>query len=62
MDRADEDGLSEAEIEALMEKNRQEINRVVPSYASIVRVKVLYEEFEKTPTKKIKRRLYNVFQ
>ena len=62
MDRADEDGLTEAQIEALMEKNRQELNKIIPSYASIVRVKVLYEEFEKTPTKKIKRRLYNVFQ
>jgi len=62
MDRADEDGLSEAQIEALMEKNRQELNKIIPPYASIVRVKVLYEEFEKTPTKKIKRRLYNVFQ
>jgi len=62
MDRADEDGLTEAQLEAIMEKNRQELNKVVPSYASIVRVKVLYEEFEKTPTKKIKRRLYNVFQ
>jgi long-chain acyl-CoA synthetase len=61
MDRADEDGLSEAQLEDLMEKNRVELNKVVPAYAAISKVKVLYEEFEKTPTKKIKRRLYNFF-
>jgi len=62
MDRADEAGLDEAKIEEIMERNRQELNKQVPAYAAISRVKVLYEEFEKTPTKKIKRRLYNVFQ
>ena len=30
-------------------------------YAQIAKLTVLYEEFEKTPTKKIKRRLYNAF-
>jgi len=61
MDRADEDGLTEAQIEEIMEKNRVEVNKLVPPYAAISKVKVLYEEFEKTPTKKIKRRLYNFF-
>ena len=61
MDRADGDGLSEAQIEQIMEQNRQELNKLVPAYATVTRIKVLYEEFEKTPTKKIKRRLYNFF-
>ncbi len=61
MDRADEDGLGEQQIEEIMEQNRQRLNEQVPAYATITRIKVLYEEFEKTPTKKIKRRLYNFF-
>ncbi|MEZ4386048.1 MAG: AMP-binding protein [Candidatus Krumholzibacteriia bacterium] len=61
MDLADEAGLSEKQLEDIMEKNRQELNQQVPAYAAVARVKLLYEEFEKTPTKKIKRRLYNVF-
>lgn len=62
MDRADEAGLDEAKLEEIMERNRQELNKLVPAYAAISRVRLLYEEFEKTPTKKIKRRLYNAFQ
>jgi long-chain acyl-CoA synthetase len=62
MDRADEEKLSEPRLEEIIEKNRQELNAQLPAYAAIARVKLLYEEFEKTPTKKIKRRLYNVFQ
>ncbi len=61
LDRADEDGIGEKQLEDIMEKNRQELNKVVPQYAAITRFKLLFEEFEKTPTKKIKRRLYNVF-
>jgi long-chain acyl-CoA synthetase len=61
MDKADEAGLDEKALEELMEKNRQALNGLVPAYAAVSRVKLLYEEFEKTPTKKIKRRLYNVF-
>ena len=33
----------------------------LPGFSQIAELKVLYEEFEKTPTKKIKRRLYNAF-
>ena len=44
-----------------MEQNRQQLNKDVPPYAAVTRVKLLFEEFEKTPTQKIKRRLYNVF-
>jgi long-chain acyl-CoA synthetase len=62
MERADEEGLGEKRLEEIMEQNRAALNEQLPSYAAIIRMKVLYEEFEKTPTKKIKRRLYNVFQ
>jgi long-chain acyl-CoA synthetase len=47
------------QVEQLMEENRKSLNTRLPGYCQISRLKVLYEEFEKTPTKKIKRRLYN---
>jgi long-chain acyl-CoA synthetase len=47
------------QVEVLMESNRQQLNQRLPGFAQIAKLKVLYEEFEKTPTKKIKRRLYN---
>lgn len=61
MDATDEASLNEAQIEEIMEQNRQDLNAAIPSYAAITEVRMLYDEFEKTPTKKIKRRLYNVF-
>jgi len=61
VDKADENGISEKQLEDLMEQNRKKLNDLVPTYAAVTRIKLLFEEFEKTPTKKIKRRLYNVF-
>ena len=51
--------LRGTQVENLMEENRKSLNSKLPGYCQIRRLKVLYEEFEKTPTKKIKRRLYN---
>ena len=53
--------LKGGQVEVRMEANRQELNLKLPGYAQIARLKVLYEEFEKTPTKKIKRRVYDAF-
>jgi long-chain acyl-CoA synthetase len=53
--------LKGGQVEVRMEANRQELNQKLPGYAQIARLKVLYEEFEKTPTKKIKRRVYDAF-
>jgi long-chain acyl-CoA synthetase len=49
------------QVEDLMEDNRRELNQRLPAYCQIAKLTVLYEEFEKTPTKKIKRRLYDAF-
>ena len=46
------------QVEDLMEANRRELNKKLPGFSQISKLKVLYQEFEKTPTKKIKRRLY----
>jgi len=50
--------LSESDIEGIMEQNRKEINPQLPSYAQLFSIKVMENEFEKTPKKSIKRFLY----
>lgn len=51
-------GLSEKDIENVMEANRMEVNKTLPAYSQITRVKLYPEEFEKTAKKSIKRFLY----
>ena len=41
-----------------MEENRLELNNIVPIYARVHAIKLMPEEFEKTPKKSIKRFLY----
>lgn len=61
MDRIDQDRLDEQQIEHTMERNLQALNSQLPGYAAVSKIKLMFEEFEKTPTKKIKRRLYDFF-
>lgn len=51
-------GLSQTDIERMMEQNRIELNRQLPGYSQVVRYKLYPEEFEKTAKKSIKRFLY----
>ena len=51
-------GLSEAMLEAQMEENRQQLNQIVPTYARLHAIKLVPEEFEKTPKRSIKRYKY----
>ncbi len=51
-------GIDGSKIPEIMEKNRKELNSKLPAYSGISRIQIHPEEFEKTPTKKIKRRLY----
>ena len=51
-------GLSSTMLEAQMEENRQELNRIVPPYARLHAIKLVPEEFEKTPKRSIKRYKY----
>jgi long-chain acyl-CoA synthetase len=51
-------GMTEKQIEEQMEANRIALNAERPAYEQIARIKVYYEEFEKTPKKSIKRFLY----
>lgn len=58
LERVDKLRLGESELVQRMEKNRLLLNKVLPPYASIAQIDVFSEEFQKTPTKKIKRFLY----
>ena len=41
-----------------MEANRNELNLLLPAYCQINKVKIHFEEFEKTAKKSIKRFMY----
>ncbi len=62
LESVDKACLKGKQVEELMEENRKAMNLELPGFSQIKRLKVLYEEFEKTPTKKIKRRLYNALR
>ena len=51
-------GLQQADIEKAMEANRNELNLLLPAYCQITKVKIHFEEFEKTAKKSIKRFMY----
>ncbi|HQH50371.1 MAG TPA: AMP-binding protein [Candidatus Cloacimonadota bacterium] len=58
MDALDEDHLKEADLPRIMEENRQNVNKVLASFSRIVKIHIVNEPFQKTPTQKIKRYLY----
>jgi long-chain acyl-CoA synthetase len=60
METVDAEGLSEQDLHEKMEANRELINRQLPVYSRITKIELFPEEFEKTPTKKIKRFLYTI--
>ena len=51
-------GLQQADIIKVMEANRVELNQQLPNYSQISKVKIHFEEFEKTAKKSIKRFMY----
>ena len=57
-DEADTMRLNEADLEKIMEQNRQELNAEQPPYCRLSAIEIVKEEFEKTPKKSIKRYLY----
>ena len=57
-DEAYANGMELSDIEEAMEQNRQELNQHLPAYSQITKVKIHYEEFEKTAKKSIKRFMY----
>ncbi len=56
--KAKKDDVSDEKLLEIMEENRVKLNAVSSSFTKISDIKIHSEEFEKTSTKKIKRRLY----
>ncbi len=50
--------MNEKQLTALILKNREIINKTLPAFSRISSIEIISTEFEKTPTKKIKRYLY----
>ncbi|KAB2877797.1 long-chain fatty acid--CoA ligase [bacterium] len=60
MELVDKLKMDERQIEEKMEENRKLLNSLMPAWINIAKVYIHPEEFEKTPTKKVKRFLYTV--
>ena len=54
----DAEGLSQEQLEKVMEENRKMLNSSVAAYESVAKIHLYPHEFEKTPKKSIKRYLY----
>ena len=57
-DMANKEGIVNGKIATVMEENRVQLNQKLPNYCQIQKIKIFYEEFDKTPKKSIKRYLY----
>jgi len=60
MEAVERAGMQEADLERAMEANVEAINRKLPAHVHLSGFKVYPEEFEKTPTQKIKRYLHTL--
>ncbi len=54
------DDIDEKKLAEIMDHNRESVNRNLPVFGKIAKFEIYPEEFEKTPTKKIKRFLYTI--
>ena len=59
MDEVSNMGLTNPDVETIMEQNLKELNNTLPGYCKIAEIKIHNEEFAKTPKKSIKRYMYN---
>ncbi|MGM0572668.1 MAG: AMP-binding protein [Bacteroidota bacterium] len=58
----DQMGIREGDLVDILEHYKKDLNKELPSYMNIGRMKIVPEEFEKTPKKSIKRFLYTMDQ
>jgi long-chain acyl-CoA synthetase len=54
----DQTGIAHDDLPAIMEHNKETLNKSVAAYEKIAEIHIYPEEFEKTPKKSIKRYLY----
>ena len=59
MEMADAENMQEADLNRVMEENRKSLNAILPAFIKISKIELVPEEFEKTPTKKVKRFMYS---
>lgn len=59
-DEAASMGLDDNDLNSVMEQNRRELNKLMPSYCHISEIRLWDKEFERTPKRSIKRYLYKV--
>ncbi|MDE6269266.1 MAG: AMP-binding protein, partial [Muribaculaceae bacterium] len=57
-DSAHKAGMSDEQIEEQMNRNLEQLNTELPAYSRVARIRMMHEEFEKTPKRSIKRYLY----
>ena len=57
-DAAREQGIDDAQLEPMIDRNIKQLNADLPAYSQISRLRIHHEEFEKTPKRSIKRYLY----
>ena len=58
-EEADCEGVTGEEMQAVMDENRRDLNKLVAPYEQITKIILWPNEFEKTPKKNIKRYLYD---
>ncbi len=58
IENAQRSNLAGHALETQMEEDIAALNKELPAYSQISRLKIYYEEFEKTPKRSIKRYLY----
>lgn len=58
IEAATHEHIDRYEMEKIMEQNIESLNQELPAYSKVKKVKLMSEEFEKTPKRSIKRFLY----
>ncbi len=58
IDNATNQGIDMVTLERMMQENIDTLNKDLPAYSQIKKLKIHHEEFEKTPKRSIKRYLY----
>lgn len=60
MEAADKEHLGEDQLREKMEEIRKSVNKKLPAFSQLAEIRLYPEEFDKTPTQKIKRFLYTL--
>ncbi len=60
IENMDESKIEEEDLTKKMDEIKAEVNKELPNFSQLSQIRIYPEEFEKTPTKKIKRYLYKL--